>query len=96
MGKGAGMGKYYQRKDGTNISMDHTDRRSHRLITQAAEPKKDVGDTRHKQDSSLKEYVITFRDGSTNTVAGRSEKAVRAQYSRLGVVDVELINKRKK
>lgn len=96
MGKGKGMGKYYIRKDGTHIGMDHIDRRRKSLITQADEPKKDVGDTRHKQDSSLKEYIITFKNGKTDTVAGRSERAVRNQYSSLGIVDVELANKRKK
>jgi len=96
MGKGKGMGKYYERKDGTNIGMDHTDRRRKSLVTQAAEPKKDVGDSRHKQDSTLRQYMITFNDGTTNTVAGRSEKAVRAQYGRLGIKDIELVNKRKK
>lgn len=79
MGKGAGMGKYYIRKDGTNISMDHTDRR-HRLITQAPEPKKDVGDTRHQSEASIKEYTIIFKDGTRLTTTGESPKQLRAQY----------------
>lgn len=90
------MGKYYIRKDGTHIGMDSTDKRRKSLITQAPEPKKDVGDTRHKQDSNLRQYIITFNDGTTNTVAGRSKQAVRAQYGRLGIKDIELVNKRKK
>ena len=96
MGKGKGMGKYYQRNDGTNIGMDHIDRRRKSLITQAPEPKKDVGDTRHKQDSSLKDYLITFTTGKTQRVSGRSEQAVRAQYGRLGIKDIELLKNRKK
>lgn len=96
MGKGKGMGKYYIRKDGTHIGMDHIDRRRKSLITQAPEPKKDVGTDREKQNSNLKEYIVTFKDGTQEHVNQRSEAAVRKQYSNLGIVDIELVNKRKK
>ena len=79
MGKSAGMGKYYVRKDGTSIGVDSTDRR-HRLVTQAAEPRKDVGDTKHQSESSIKEYTIIFKDGTRLTTTGESPKQLRAQY----------------
>ena len=79
MGKGKGMGKYYIRKDGTHIGMDHTDRRK-RLITQAPEPKKDVGDTRHQSEASVKEYTIIFKDGTRLNTPGESPKQLREQY----------------
>lgn len=79
MGKSAGMGKYYVRKDGTSIGTDQTDRRK-RLITQASEPKKDVGDTRHQSEASVKAYTIIFKDGTRLTTTGESPKQLRAQY----------------
>lgn len=77
--KGDRMGKYYVRKDGTTIANDNTDRRK-RLITQAPESKKDVGDTRHQSEASVKEYIITFKDGTRLTTTGESPKQLRAQY----------------
>ena len=73
------MGKYYIRKDGTHIGEDNTDRRR-RLVTKADEPRKDVGDTRHQSESSVKEYTIIFKDGTRLTTTGTSPKQLRAQY----------------
>lgn len=53
---------------------------SHRTVTKAAEPKKDVGDRPHQSESSIKEYTIIFKDGTRLTTPGESPKQLRAQY----------------
>lgn len=79
MGKSAGMGKYYVRKDGTNISTDQTDRRK-RLLTQVSGANKSGGEARHQSEASIKEYTIIFKDGTRFTTTGESPKQLRAQY----------------
>ena len=96
MGKGKGMGKYYERKDGTNIGMDHIDRRKKRLITQAAEPKKDVGDTRHQSEASVKWYKITFKDSTpAQEVTAVSPKQLRQQFSAYPIDKITRVRRKK-
>lgn len=96
MGKGKGMGKYYIRKDGTHIGMDHIDRRKKSLITQAAEPKKDVGDQPHQSESSIKWYKITFKDSTpSQEVTGVSPKQLREQYSAYPIDKITRVRRKK-
>ena len=71
MGKGAGMGKYYNRKDGTNIGQDHVDRRY-----KAGRLQLESGDAESFKGTDQKEYKVTSTLGATvNVTAENAERA---------------------
>ena len=69
---------------------------SHRTVTKAAEPKKDVGNNQHQSESSVKWYRITFTDSTpAQVVTGVSPKQLRQQYSAYPIDKVTRLRRKK-
>ena len=80
MGKGAGMGKYYIRKDGTYKGVDSIDRRR-KLVDDEKNGNftpKDAGTSRKFKGTQLIEFTFKMPNGGTRTTqAYTSEQARR-------------------
>ena len=74
MGKGKGMGKYYTRKDGTNISTDNIDRRTGLLRSVSGNETSSRNLTNYEH-SSNNNWTIYLKNGNTITVPASSQKA---------------------
>lgn len=69
---------------------------SHRTVTKAAEPKKDVGNSPHQSESSVKWYKITFKDSTpAQEVTGESPKQLRQQYSAYPIDKITRVRRKK-
>lgn len=83
MGKSAGMGKYYIRKDGTTVADDHRDRR-YKLIHKesvASPGEKDAGQKHTFKGAEVSKYKISFSDGTPSIIRdANSPEELRAQY----------------
>lgn len=69
---------------------------SHRKVTKATEPKKDVGNSRHQSESSERLYRITFTDSTpSQVVTGVSPKQLRQQYSAYPIDKITRLRRKK-
>lgn len=71
-------GGKYIRKDGTTIADDHINRRG--TVTSRKPGTNDAGVKREFNSSNLKHYKLTFENGTSITIVGKSPKDVRSRY----------------
>ena len=98
MGKSAGMGKYYIRKDGTTVADDHRDRR-YKLIHKesvASPMKNDAGQRQTFKGSESSEYVFKQTGKGTETVVAKTAEEARRKAGGGALTKSEKITKKRK
>lgn len=98
MGKSAGMGKYFIRKDGTTVADDHRDRR-YKLIHKesvASPGENDAGQRHTFKGSELTHYTFNTPTG-TKVVTASTLEGARGQVPKGSVLEKsEKITKKRK